>query len=150
MKRIVCATAVLAMAFMGMSASAQPMKGSSLGASDAYQRKYNQATVETISGEVLSVDKTMPVRGMRAGIHLTFKTDKETIPVHLGPAWFIERLDSKIQKGDKIEVKGSRVTVNEKPAIIAAELKKGDKVLLLRDSAGIPVWGGWRPNMPKR
>jgi len=149
MKRIVCTTAVLAMAFMSMPASAQPTQGrDGWGASGAYQRKYNQATVETISGEVLSVDKTMPTRGMRAGIHLTLKTDKEVIPVHLGPAWFIERFDSKIQKGDKIEVKGSRVNINEKPAVIAAELKKGDKVLIIRDSAGIPVWGRIKKGTP--
>ncbi len=145
MRRIICATAVLVMAFMSIPASAQPMRGSGgWGAGGAYQRMYNQATVETISGEVLSVDKMMPMKGMRAGIHLTFKTNKETIPVHLGPVWFIERLDSKIEKGDKLEIKGSRVTVNGKPAIIAAELKKGDKVLILRDSAGIPAWSGWR------
>jgi hypothetical protein len=47
-------------------------------------------------------------------------------------------------KGDKIEVKGSRVTISGKPAIIAAEVKKGDTILVLRDSAGIPAWAGWR------
>ncbi len=31
----------------------------------------------------------------------------------------------KLEKGDKIEVKGSRVTFSGKPAMIAAELKKG-------------------------
>jgi hypothetical protein len=41
------------------------------------------------------------------------------------------RLDTKIQKGDTIEVKGSRVTITGKPAIIAAEVKKGDNVLSL-------------------
>jgi hypothetical protein len=71
-------------------------------------------------------------------------TDKETIQVHLGPEWYIGRLDARIVKGDAVEVKGSRVTVAEKPVIIAAEIKKGDNLLLLRDSAGIPVWSGWR------
>jgi hypothetical protein len=54
------------------------------------------------------------------------------------------RLDTKIQKGDTIEVKGSRVTITGKPAIIAAEVKKGDNVLVLRDNNGIPAWTGWR------
>jgi len=30
------------------------------------------------------------------------------------------------------------------PAVIAAEVKKGDIVLKLRDDNGIPVWSGWR------
>jgi len=72
------------------------------------------------------------------------KTDKETVSVQLGPEWYVERLDTKIQKGDEIEVKGSRVTISGKPTIIAAEVKKGDSTLVRRDSAGIPAWAGWR------
>ncbi len=109
-----------------------------------YQRMYTPATVETLSGTVESIDKITPSKGMMSGVHLSLKTDKETISVHLGPEWYIERLDTKIEKGDKVEVKGSRVTFAGKPAIIAAEVKKGDNVLTLRDSTGIPAWSGWR------
>jgi hypothetical protein len=109
-----------------------------------YQRTYDPAKVETISGTVESVGTVVPVKGMYAAVAVTVKTDKETISVHLGPEWYIGRLDTKIAKGDKIEVKGSRVTFADKPAIIAAEVKKADNVLVLRDSAGIPVWSGWR------
>jgi hypothetical protein len=105
-----------------------------------YNRMYNPATVETISGTVESVDKIVPMKGMHSGIHIMVKTEKETLDVHLGPDWYIERLDTKIEKGNQIEVKGSRVTINGKPAIIAAEVKKGDNVLVLRDSAGVPAW----------
>jgi hypothetical protein len=125
--------------------SAQSWRGSGgWGMKGAYQRMYNPATVETVSGEVVSVEKITPKKGMQYGIHLTLKTAKETIPVHLGPGWFIERLDTKIEKGDRIEVTGSRVTIDGKPAIIASEVKKGENVLVLRDKAGIPVWSGWR------
>jgi DNA helicase TIP49 (TBP-interacting protein) len=105
---------------------------------------YNPATVETVSGEVVSVETMMPMKGMGSEIHLTLKTEKETIPVHLGPSWFLDRLDSKIEKGDRIRVKGSRVTMAGKTTIIAAEVKKGDNLLLLRDTNGVPVWSGWR------
>jgi hypothetical protein len=114
------------------------------GTGGSFQRMYNPATVETVSGTVEAVDRTKPMRGMNEGIHLMLKTSKETIPVHLGPSWFIERLDTKIEKGDKIEVKGSRVTIVGKAAIIAAEVRKGKSVLKLRDEAGIPAWSGWR------
>ena len=86
----------------------------------------------------------MPMKGMNSGVHVILKTDKETISVHLGPEWYVERLDTKIEKGDKVDVKGSRVTFAGKPAIIAAEVKKGENTLVLRDSAGIPAWAGWR------
>jgi hypothetical protein len=127
---------------------AQPMKGwrgsGGWGPGTPYQKLYNPATVETVSGTVEEVQKFTPRRGMSYGVHLILKTDKETIPVHLGPGWFIEGQDIKIEKGDKVEVKGSRVTFNGKLAIIAAEVKKGDEVLKLRDENGFPAWSGWR------
>jgi hypothetical protein len=83
---------------------------------------------------------------MHKAVSLMVKTDKETISVHLGPEWYIERLDTKILKGDTIEVRGSRVSFDGKPIIIAAEIKKekGEHIIVLRDDAGIPVWAGWR------
>lgn len=114
------------------------------GPGSPYQRLYNPSTVETITGTVESVDRIAQTRGMSYGIHILLKTEKETIPVHLGPAWYIERLDAKIEKGDKVQVKGSRIAFNGKPAVIASEVKKGESVLVLRDSSGVPAWAGWR------
>ncbi len=81
---------------------------------------------------------------MSAGIHMNVKTDKETVSVHLGPSWYLENQDLKIEPKDKVEVKGSKITFEGKPAIIASEVRKGDEVLRLRDDAGFPVWSGWR------
>lgn len=114
------------------------------GPGGGYHKMYNTASVETLSGVVESVDSFRPMRGMGGGIHIKLKTDKEIVPVHLGPAWYIERLDTKIEKGDKVDVKGSRIEFSSKPAIIAAELKKGEVTLVFRDSAGYPAWSGWR------
>ncbi len=114
------------------------------GMGSQYNRMYNSVTVENLAGTVEAVDKVTPMKGMYSGIHLVLKTEKETVSVHVGPEWYIERQDVKIEKGDKIEVKGSRITFDGKPAIIAAEVKKGDSTLVLRDSAGVPAWAGWR------
>jgi hypothetical protein len=108
-----------------------------------YQGAYNPATVETITGEVVGVEQTVPMKRMNQGLALVVKTQKETVTVHLGPTWYLERLDEKIVKGDKVEIKGARTTLAGKPIILAAEVKKGDKVLVLRDAAGVPVWAGW-------
>jgi hypothetical protein len=105
---------------------------------------YNPKTVETLSGEVVSVDRITPEKGMAYGVHLMLKTEKETVSVHLGPQWYIERQDTEIKTKDSIQVKGSRITFEGKPAIIAAEVKKGDEVLKLRDEKGVPYWSGWR------
>jgi len=114
------------------------------GMGSQYNRMYDPKTVGTISGEVISVDMITPMKGMSQGVHLTLKTYKEIISVHLGPWWYIENRDIRIEPKDKIEVAGSRITYQGKPAIIAANVKKGDEVLKLRDENGLPVWAGWR------
>ena len=118
--------------------------GGGWGPGSSYSRMYNPQTVETISGEVVSVDKITPTKGMAYGVHVTVKTDKETISVHIGPGWYIENQDVKIMPKDRIDVKGSRITYEGKPAIVAAEVKKGNDLLVLRDAGGFPVWSGWR------
>jgi hypothetical protein len=105
---------------------------------------FDSKTVETISGDVISIDQFTPAKGMFGGIYMNVKIGKETISVHLGPSWYIENQDVKIEPKDKIEVKGSKITFGGKPVIIAIEVKKGDEVLKLRDDSGFPVWSGWR------
>jgi hypothetical protein len=129
---------------------AQPAKGmkwygsGGWGPGTQYGRLYNPKTVESISGEVVGVDTITPLKGMSSGVHLMVRTDQETISVHLGPAWYVQRQDIKIVPGDKVEITGSRIPYQGKPAIIAGEVKKGDEILKLRDINGLPVWSGWR------
>jgi len=81
-------------------------------------------------------------RGDYQGVHLTVKTDKETIAVHLGPSWYLDQQKMIFAPKDTVEITGSRVTFDGKPAIIAAEVKKGGQSLKLRDATGIPLWAG--------
>ena len=114
------------------------------GMGSQYGKMYDPKTVETIAGEVVGVEKITPTKGMSYGVHALVKTKKETVSVHLGPGWFIENQDVKIAPKDKVEIKGSRITFQGQPAIIAAEVKKGNEILKLRDESGFPVWSGWR------
>ena len=50
--------------------------------------KYDPKTVETITGEVVKVKEFTHRRG--TGIGLVLKTDKEEIPIHIGPSSFLE------------------------------------------------------------
>ena len=93
-------------------------------------------------GEVVRVEK-IPSRGGKGyGVHLTLKTEKETLLIEVGPGWYVEKQPVKIQAKDTLEIKGSRVASQGKPAMIAAEIKKGDQILKLRDGNGIPAWSG--------
>lgn len=109
-------------------------------------RIYNPQTVETITGKVVSVNPSS--RGGYQGVHLTVKTDKETIAVHLGPKWYLDKQQMTFAPNDALEITGSRVTVGGQTAIIAKTVKKGSQVLTLRDANGIPAWAGqgrrWR------
>lgn len=138
--------AVLLLPF-GPSVLAQGMKwrgSGGWGPGSAYGRMFDPKTVETVTGEVVKVDRITPMQGMSSGVHLVVKTDKGDVSVHLGPQWYLENQDVKIEPKDKVEIKGSRVTLQGQATLIAAEVKKGDEVLKLRDDAGVPMWAGWR------
>ena len=113
-------------------------------AGSPYDRMFDPKTVETVRGDVVSVDTATFMQGMSEGVHIMLRTDKETISVHLGPGWYILNQDTKIEPKDRLEVKGSRITFLGKPAMTAAEVRKGGQILKLRDETGFPVWSGWR------
>jgi hypothetical protein len=152
MKRLAFVLSVVAVLGLGFASQALSQRGEAgnwqgsggWGMGMSYQRLYDPSSMVAISGIVESVGKIRPRKGMNPAIALTLKTDKETLSVHLGPEWYIGRLDARIEKGDKLEIKGSRITLDGKPVVIAAEVKKGENTLVLRDSAGVPMWAGWR------
>jgi hypothetical protein len=103
------------------------------------ERIFDPATVTTVEGEISEVQR-IP-RGRRyEGIHVVLSTGSETLDVHLGPDAYVDRQKMKLAKGDSVEVTGSRVTLDGKPAIIAQEVSRGDERIVLRDASGTPAW----------
>jgi hypothetical protein len=124
---------ICAVAFWATAASAQ---GNDPGRSDWL---YDPGTVETLSGEVTRVDKVPSASGRR-WMRLILRTDTgDSVPVALGPAWVVDRQALSIRSGDRIDVTGWRV-VRSKPALVAAEVRKGDATLRLRDAYGAALW----------
>ncbi len=107
-------------------------------------RMYNPKTVETINGQVLSVDYLTSRHRMSHGVHLQVKTANEVIPVHLGPAWYLDNQEIEIKLNDTVKVIGSRIRFDGEPTIIAAQLTTGNTTVKLRDRNGFPVWSGRR------
>lgn len=106
--------------------------------------RYDPDTVTTLRGTV-DATTVVPARGGRAGgMHVALKADGQTMDVHLGPTWFLQREGIELTKGDAVEVTGSVVDLEGATFLIARELKKGQKVLKLRDEQGIPAWSGGR------
>jgi hypothetical protein len=104
------------------------------------QRDYDPKTVETIEGKVLSVEKTAPANRRGYWIDLILQTEKETIAVHLGPAWYMNKQTLHIEANDIIMVTGSRIGMGGNSGITAADIRKGNDLLKLREANGIPVW----------
>ncbi len=111
--------------------------------SPGWGRLYNPETVETLKGEIVSVEILTAGRMDIPGrVILNLKTAKETVMVYVGPEWYVEEQGVKLVAGDQVEVKGSRVTMEGKPYIIPNYVKKNDRMLNLRDDQGIPLWAG--------
>jgi hypothetical protein len=106
--------------------------------------KYDPKTVVTVSGEVTAVEYVHPgcCGDKKGGLHLTLKTDKETLSVYSGPAKFVEE-KFKVEKGDTLEVTGSKITEDGKNVVLAKEVKKGDVKVTLRKDDGTPAWAGY-------
>jgi hypothetical protein len=54
--------------------------------------------------------------------------------------WYLETEGFTIAKGDMVEVTGSLVSSEDDTYMIAREVKKGDRLLRLRNKEGIPLW----------
>lgn len=104
-------------------------------------RNFDASTVTTVQGQIADIQRFDGGRG-GGGVHLSVAVGSETIAVHLGPAFYVDAQSLELAKGDTVEVKGSRITLEGVPAIIAQEVRKGDRVLALRDASGVPLWRG--------
>jgi hypothetical protein len=102
---------------------------------------YNPATVVTVSGIVIAKTPSS-AKGLPQLVYLTLKTEAGKLTIFLGPDLYVDKLPVQINNLDKIQVTGSKITWEGKPVILAAEIKKGNQVLKLRDPDGVPAWSG--------
>jgi hypothetical protein len=107
---------------------------------------YDVKTEATITGTVESVENITGTggqgrRGM-GGTHLVLKSEKESVEVHVGPTAYLAEKGITLAKGDRLEILGSRVTVDNETVLIARQIKKGDNTWTLRDASGRPAWSG--------
>ncbi len=107
----------------------------------AYDRLYDPAKVQKLSGEVTEVRKLTAIRGT---VVITVKTEGGEELVHLGPAWYVDHQRTRVAKGDRVEVEGARASFGGAPIVLAASVHKGSQVLQLRDEGGFPLWAGPR------
>ncbi len=113
---------------------------------------YDPMTVVTVSGSVQAVEQHQCSLGWGSssssqirpaswlGTHVMVVTDYGILDVHLGPSSFLKEHDFNLEKGDEIEVTGSKFAGTIPVIMITKELKKGHRFLELRDRDGQPMW----------
>ncbi len=103
-------------------------------------RNYDPKTEVTVAGTVQEI-KTYPRKGGgAAGEHLLLEAPDGVVDVHLGPSDFLKAKGFDVAAGDAIEVTGSKIKGKEAEAIIARQVKKGEKTWTLRSASGVPEW----------
>jgi len=103
--------------------------------------KYDSTTEAVFKGTVEAVtDRQCPVSG-GMGSHVLLKlADGSTIEVHLATTRFLKIYELVLNKGDEIEVTGSKVKFEGVDTIFARQVKRGNDTYVFRDNDGKPVW----------
>jgi hypothetical protein len=114
------------------------------GLTSKYEMAFDNYNLQTYLGKISKIDTISPLREMSYGVFMIIKNNTDEYTVHLGPGWYILFQDIGFGVGSDVEVKGCRVTLDNKEFIVASEVNYKDKVLKLRDEEGIPNWCAFR------
>ncbi|HYG67514.1 MAG TPA: hypothetical protein VD838_07640 [Anaeromyxobacteraceae bacterium] len=129
---------------LGVIAQGSPGPGTGPGAGRmrAGAGAFDPQSVTTIKGEVLDVQRIARGRRGLEGVHLIVKSGDEKVNAHLGPDFYVDQQALKPAQGDQVEVKGARTSLDGEAVLLAQEVRRGEEVLALRDSSGLPLWRG--------
>ena len=73
-------------------------------------------------------------------VSVILNTNDGRLEARLGPKDFLDKRDLKISKGDLIRVTGLRFTVGGRDLMLANDVRKGRKRVVLRGKYGRPKW----------
>ena len=102
--------------------------------------KYDPKTEATFKGVIDDVhDRQCPISG-GLGSHFNLKlADGKIVEVHLATTKFVKSYELVFNKGDEVEVIGSKVEFEGGDAILAREVKRGNDDFVFRDPQGKPI-----------
>lgn len=110
--------------------------------SQSIGRKYDLTTETKLKG---TVDEVKTIPGPAEGIHLMVNSGTETYFVHVAPESFLKDMEFAVNKGDSVEVVGSKIKVDGQDEVLAREITDNNNQLTLLDKKGTPVWAIWDP-----
>jgi hypothetical protein len=94
---------------------------------------------------VISDVKNVPLGSALNGTHLlvrpeSSKPNAETTDVYLAPDEYLKDFGCTFAKGNKLQVKGSKIRYNGSQLILAREVRLDSTTVYLRDDHGVPYW----------
>ena len=150
-KLLMLLSILLLIGVFAAGALAQPQQKCPVSEGWPMGRMYNPKTVEKLDGKIESIEKVTAGRmDIPARVLLKLKTRKETVTIYLGPKWYLEEQQVELSPGDYIQVRGSRITMDEQPLILPNEIIKNSKVLKFWDDQGRPMWRGQGPRSKQK
>ena len=108
---------------------------------------YDASTVTTINGTIAIIDSQATPRRDFYMVQLSVQDTSGTTNVVVGPSSYLDSQNISFNKGDSIQVTGSKVNFRGNDVMIAAQIVTGGKTIKLRDDSGRPMWmrgGGMR------
>lgn len=103
--------------------------------------KYDPANEATFKGTIVETkDRECPMSG-GMGSHLILKLlDGKTIEVHLAATRFVKSYGLILNKGDQVDVLGTKVQFEGQDTIFAREVTRGTETFAFREKNGTPIW----------
>lgn len=102
---------------------------------------YDPATEAKISGTIEEVKEFQcPVSGT-VGYHIALRTGDGIVMVHVASSKFMKDYEIAFDKGQHIDVVGSKVRLESgEDAVLAREITRGQSTFAFRDKKGNPLW----------
>jgi len=104
-----------------------------------YSTLFNPKAVGTVSGEVVRVEQAFSGNGKDYCVHALLKTPQGQVTAIPAPKGFMDERRLAIAPKDRVTVTGSRISILNKPFILAMEVT-GDRTMKLREANGRPAW----------
>jgi hypothetical protein len=99
----------------------------------------------TVVADLREVPRGSPLSGTHLIVRPeSAKEGSEIIDVYLGPASYLKDFDVTFEKGDRVQVIGSKVKYGGASIVLARQVRRDSTTIYLRDEHGIPYWRGGR------
>ena len=140
---LICPVLIFVLFFSSLAlcpAQEKNMKG--WGINDPYNRLYDVQEIDTIKAVVREIKEITPLPGMAPGLGMEIEEKGgDRYLVHICPLAYKDAASIGLKKGDKIDLRGCLVEIDGKEVIMAAKIKKDEKVIKVRlTSDGKPFW----------